>query len=148
MSTWVYDDGGRASAGRKGLTGDCVTRALAIAMRRPYEDVYADLAAGTATQRASKRTPKKGRTASRGINTRRKWFTLYMLERGWRWVPTMGIGTGCRVHLRDGELPMGRLIAAVSRHYCAVIDGVVHDTADPSRGGTRCVYGYWTEEQA
>jgi hypothetical protein len=24
-----------------------------------------------------------------------------------------------------------------------VIDGVIHDTFDPSRGGTRCVYGYW-----
>ena len=22
-------------------------------------------------------------------------------------------------------------------------DGVVHDTYDPSRDGTRCVYGYW-----
>jgi hypothetical protein len=26
---------------------------------------------------------------------------------------------------------------------CAVIDGVIHDTFNPSRGGSRCVYGYW-----
>jgi hypothetical protein len=27
-----------------------------------------------------------------------------------------------------------------------VIDGVIHDTHDCSRGGTRCVYGYWRKE--
>jgi hypothetical protein len=36
----------------------------------------------------------------------------------------------------------------VSKHYCAVIDGVIHDTSDPSRDGTRCVYGYWIKETA
>jgi hypothetical protein len=50
----------------------------------------------------------------------------------------------CKVHLRDGELPMGRLVVSLSRYYAAVIDGVIHDTHDPSRDGTRCVYGYWT----
>ena len=55
----------------------------------------------------------------------------------------MGIGTGCTVHLADGELPMGTLIVSVSRHLVAVIDGVIQDTHDCSRGGTRCVYGYW-----
>ena len=57
-------------------------------------------------------------------------------------------GTGCRVHLRDGELPMGRLIVTVSKHECAVINGVIHDTSDPSRGGTRCVYGFWSSGPA
>ena len=42
---------------------------------------------------------------------------------------------------------MGRLIVAVSRHYCAVIDGVIHDLYDPSRNGTRCVYGYWKQAE-
>jgi hypothetical protein len=60
----------------------------------------------------------------------------------------MGIGTGTTVHLRDGELPMGRLIVACSRHYVAVIDGVIHDTSDPSRDGTRAVYGYYYKEQS
>jgi hypothetical protein len=61
---------------------------------------------------------------------------------GLRWVPTMQIGQGCKVHLRRDELPQkGRLV--LSRHAAAVIDGVLHDTYDCSRGGTRCVYGYW-----
>jgi hypothetical protein len=50
------------------------------------------------------------------------------------------------VHLRDGELPSGRLIVQVSRHVVAVIDGVMHDTHDPSRNGQRAVYGYYTQE--
>lgn len=57
----------------------------------------------------------------------------------------MGIGTGCRVHLRPDELPRGRLVVKLSRHITAVIDGVVYDTHDPTRGGTRCVYGYYRE---
>jgi hypothetical protein len=45
--------------------------------------------------------------------------------------------------LKADELPAGRLIVSVSKHLVAVIDGVAHDTHDPSRGGTRCVYGYY-----
>jgi hypothetical protein len=55
---------------------------------------------------------------------------------GWTWTPTMAIGSGCKVDLRDGELPQGRLIVSVSKHMVAVIDGVIHDTHDPSRDGT------------
>jgi len=55
----------------------------------------------------------------------------------------MFIGSGCRVHLRSKELPMGTLIVSVSKHLTTVIDGVINDTHDCSRDGTRCVYGYW-----
>lgn len=55
----------------------------------------------------------------------------------------MFIGVGCRVHLQADELPSGRLIVSLSKHVTAIINGVVHDTHDPSRGGNRCVYGYW-----
>ena len=44
----------------------------------------------------------------------------------------MAIGSGCKVHLADSELPFGRLVVSVSKHYTAVIDGVVHDTHDPA----------------
>jgi hypothetical protein len=43
------------------------------------------------------------------------------------------------------ELPeTGRLMVCVSRYLVAVIDGKTHDIHDPPRGGTRCVYGFWT----
>lgn len=140
---FIVNDGGRAAAGFKGAAGDCVARSVAIAAARPYAEVYAALAAGRGAQRASSRTPKRSASARSGINTRRKWFADYMATLGFRWVPTMLVGRGCKVHLRADELPAGRLIVAVSKHYTAVIDGVVHDTHNPSRGGSRCVYGYW-----
>jgi len=58
----------------------------------------------------------------------------------------MGIGTGCKVHLKASELPSGAIIVSVSKHLTTVIDGVIHDTFDPSRGETRCVYGYFEKK--
>lgn len=135
---FIYSDGGRKLAGFSGKAGDCVTRAVAIASGAPYSEVYRALAGGMGDQRKS-----KGRTARNGVSTGRKWFKDYMASLGFTWTPTMHVGQGCKVHLRDGELPMGRLVVAVSRHYCAVIDGVIFDTYDDQRGGKRCVYGYW-----
>jgi len=130
---FVKDDGGRAAAGFKGDTGDCVVRAVAIATGRPYPDVYRELSELQRRQRRGKRPLKGASSVRNGTYTKRKWFRDYMAGLGWRFVPTMGIGTGCTVHLVDGELPMGRLIVSLSKHYAAVLDGVVHDTYDPQR---------------
>jgi hypothetical protein len=140
--TYQYNDGGRQAAGFKGKTGDCVARAVAIASGRPYAEVYARLAEGTGAQRAGKKG-KRAASARSGINVTRKWFKDLMTEWGFVWVPTMTIGSGCKVHLRADELPAGRLVVSVSKHYTTMIDGVIHDTWNPDRGGDRCVYGYW-----
>lgn len=145
METFVYNDGGRANAGYKGTTGDCVCRAIAIITGKPYQEVYDKLAEGNATQRKSKRASRHTgiKTASHGINTKKKWFEDYMISMGFKWIPTMQVGKGCQVHLKAEELPKGKLMVNVSKHFTAVIDGVIHDTYDPSRDGTRCVYGYY-----
>lgn len=146
MINFIEHDGGRVAAGFKGTAGDCVCRAIAIATGLPYRQVYDALAEGNAGQRVTRKTLKTGaraRTARHGIYTTRKWFKDYMASLGFRWVPTMGIGTGCTVHLRPDQLPSGRLVVSLSRHVAAVIDGVLYDTYNCSRGGTRCVYGYW-----
>ena len=99
-----FNDGGRAKAGYKGLTGDCVARAISIAAELPYKEVYDRLAEGNATQRVTKRMKKSRRgvrTARNGINTKRKWFQDYMQSLGFKSVATMGIGTGCKVHLKQ-----------------------------------------------
>lgn len=142
---FVFDDGGREASGYKGKTGDCVARAVAIATGKTYQEVYDFLANGNATQRKTKRSAKSSgkESAAYGIQTRRKWFNDYMESLGFKWTPAMAIGSGCKVHLKDGELPKGRLVVNVSKHMVAVIDGVIHDTFDPSRDGTRCVYGYY-----
>lgn len=133
---FVRDDGGRAAAGFKGSARDCVARSVAIASGRPYAEVYAALARGTGEQRASKNTGRRAASARNGVFTRRKWFKDYMASIGFKWTPTMQIGSGCTVHLNAAELPKGRLVVAVSKHYTAMIDGVIHDTFDPRERGT------------
>lgn len=127
-----YNDGGRAEAGFKGSADDCAVRAIAIASGRPYKEIYE-----LANAHASK--PKEG--ARTGL-TKTTVHTL-MKHYGFEWVPTMKIGSGTQVHLRESDLPEGTIIARVSKHIVAIIDKVIHDTHDPSRNGTRCVYGYW-----
>jgi hypothetical protein len=137
---FIFHDGGRGAAGFKGKTGDCVTRSIAIATDKPYQEVYDALNRLAQAERISKR--KKRRSSSRtGIY--RQTYQRYLESLGWRWTSTMSIGSGCRVHLRALELPPGSLIVKVSRHLTAVIDGVLYDTHNCSRGGTRCVYGYF-----
>lgn len=137
---YVIDDGGRKAAGYQGRAGDCVCRAISIVTGKGYQEVYAALNALSVNERISKRKRKRS-SARNGVY--KATLHKYILSLGYQWVPTMFLGQGCKVHLRADELPPGRLIVKVSRHLTAVIDGVIHDTHDPSRGGTRCVYGYY-----
>ena len=141
MSSWQYNDGGRAAAGFKGSTGDCVVRAIAIAGNLDYQQVYDEL-----NEAAQRERPRKGRSRSSSrTGVKRNTIRRYLKDLGWSWTPTMEIGSGCQVHLRADELPSGRIVVALSKHLAAVIDGTVHDIdPDVARGGTRCVYGYWT----
>lgn len=134
MIDFQHNDGGREAAGFKGIAGDCVTRAIAIATERPYKAVYDDLA---------HRQQAIGRARSARNGVAKHITRELMKDLGWTWTPTMFIGSGCRVHLRADELPAGRILCKLSRHVVAVVDGVLHDTYDSSRDGTRCVYGYW-----
>ena len=127
-----YNDGGRASAGYKGKTGDCVVRAIAIALELPYKEVYNEL------------TKMQASSVRNGVF--KKVIRKYLTGKGWTWIPKMTIGSGCTTHLSADELPKGRIICNVSRHLSAVIDGVINDTFDCSRGGNRCVYGYWIKQ--
>lgn len=133
---FIRDDGGREAAGFKGSADDCVARAIAIAAEIPYRDAYDILA---------NRMAEKGHPRSARVGIPDNIWKKLLREWGWKWTPTMGIGTGCQVHLRRDELPEGRLIVNLSKHVTAVIDGVLHDTYDCSRDGTRCVYGFYQE---
>lgn len=136
---WTMDDGGRKAAGYVGSAGDCVTRSIAIATGKSYQEVYDAI-------NESAQEARSGSYASRS-NARtgvfRKTYQSYLESLGWVWYPTMHVGSGCTVHLKKEELPRGRLLVKVSKHLTCVIDGLIHDTHDPSREGTRCVYGYF-----
>lgn len=127
---WQYSDGGRAAAGYKGEARDCVVRAIALAAQLPYKQVYSEL------------HRRAGESPRLGVNKRV--YGPYLEALGFQWVPCMRIGDGCTVHLRTGELPGDRaLVVRLSRHVAAVVGGRVLDTHNPTRGGARCVYGYW-----
>jgi len=138
---FAYDDGGRQEAGYIGYTGDCACRAVAIALQRPYQEIYRELSSYAQLERPRGRGRRSHARTGYHARTLRK----YLADHGWNWHPTMQVGQGCQTHLRANELPRGRLITQVSKHYVAVIDGTMHDISDPSRNGTRCVYGYWSQ---
>lgn len=139
---YVWDDGGRASAGYKGAADDCVCRAIAIATQIPYKDVYKLINEFGKRERFRKGTSRS--SARTGVH--RDTIRKIMNHLGWRWVPTMFVGSGCTVHLKADELPSGRLVVSLSKHMTAVVDGVLHDTYDCSRDETRCVYGYFVKD--
>ena len=123
-----YNDGGRSKY-FKGQAGDCVTRAIAIATGLDYKEVY------DTVKDLLQHTPRNG-LSKRETRDIMEYF-------GFTWVSLMTIGGGCHYHLRDDDLPSGTIICQVTKHVTTVIDGVINDTFNPSRDGTRCVYGYW-----
>ena len=97
-----YNDGGRDKAGFKGKTGDCVCRAIAIATETDYNNVYYNI---IRTQKAMIQSKKvRGSHPRMGIN--RKVYDRYLKNLGWKWTPTMKIGSGCR--FRSEERRVGK----------------------------------------
>jgi len=133
MSTQLYsykfNNGGWKGAKRN----DCVARAISIATEKPYDEICNGLLIWA---REAKDLPNS-----------KKVYKAFLHAHGWKWKPTMTIGSGCKVHLKTSELPKGRIICRVSKHLVAVIEGVIHDTYNPSRDETRCVYGYFYKEK-
>jgi len=146
MKTFKYNDGGRADAGFTGKVqpGDCVCRAIAIATGKEYREVYEEINRRAGGGRSGSRKAKS--SARNGVH--KELYRDLLDEWEFEWTPTMQVGQGCRVHLRADELPNGIIICKLSRHLCCVIDGVVHDVFDPSRDGSRCVYGYWAAPES
>lgn len=145
MKNFQYNDGGRAKAGFKGSTGDCVTRSIAILIQKPYLEVYNDL--NKLCKAENNIRIKKGkRKCSSRTGIARKIYEKYLESLGYKWIPTMLVGKGCKVHLCKEELPSGRIACRVSKHLTTVIDGVINDTFNPSRDGKCCVYGYYIKK--
>ena len=126
---YVYNDGGRSNY-FKGDANDCVVRAIAIATNRDYKEVYNQV------KKIIGYTPRN----SVKINDTKK----VMKELGFKWESKMSIGSGCTTHLVESELPTDKVIVCkVSHHLTCIKYGVINDTFDCSRDGSRCVYGYW-----
>lgn len=140
MMPYVFDDGGRKEAGFKGNTEDCSTRAIAIATGLSYREVYDEL-----NLLAKKERPRKRKRSSARTGVWPKTVKKYMASIGWEWVAYTKIGVGCTAHLVAEELPRGSLIARVSKHYTAVVNGTIRDIWNPQREPPRQVYGIFRE---
>ena len=140
---FVYSTGGREKYFAKENVGDCVCRAITNATGLDYMEVYNMINDESKSERTGCRKREKS-SARNGVykSTIRK----VMEKLGWTWIPCMTIGSGCQVHLNEKELPKGTLMVSVSKHCTCVKDGVLYDTYDCSREGTRCVYGYFIKQ--
>lgn len=141
----IYSTGGREKYFKVNVVGDCVCRAIANATGMNYKQVYDLINSYAKKEHLSKRKKKKS-NARNGVTKDTIWRILTDL--GWKWIPTMLIGSGCQVHLNEKELPDGTLIVSVSKHLTCVKNRKLYDTYDCSRGGTRCVYGYYIKERS
>ncbi len=142
----VLDDGGRADAGYKGDTRDCVTRAIAIATGRSYKQVYTEMS-NLASLYYDQHPTLRRHSPRNGVLD--KIWVPYIEAQGWRYVEFYRKGQRARAHAHlDGtSVPMeGTFIVRVSGHVVTVIDGELRDTYDSSRYGERVLYGYYVHD--
>lgn len=130
MIEYRYDDGGRAAAGFKGHTGDCVVRAIAILTGVPYADIYRRVAAAmrhggySASGNGYRQKPRRGlrpRMSARRIQNLVK--TSYGLRR-------VNLGCGPRPTYTEAWLLHGDCLVGTARHISAIIDETLRDTFD------------------
>jgi Protein of unknown function (DUF2786) len=132
---FIFNDGGRA-ASKHDEINDCACRAIAIATERPYHEIWSAFSA--LLQQEGRRRPRSGVYES----VQHK----LMESLGWTWTETD------KTHLREDDLPPGRLVVCIRGHSVAVINGVIHDIWNPSRrqadGKPPLVYGYYKKCEA
>ena len=139
-----YNSGGREKYFEKEKVGDCVCRAISIATDTDYLEIYNKLNELAKKEHKGKR--KRGISSARN-GVYRNTYDKLLKELGWTFIPLMEIGKGCKAHLKANEIPMNdTIICRVSKHLVCVKNGVLNDTYNCSRGGTRCVYGYYIKK--
>jgi hypothetical protein len=130
MTTWVYNDGGRAEAGYKGTARDCSVRAIAIVLDIAYKVIYEDLREFLSSR--GEPSPRNG------IDD--EYLNRYLKNLGFHYTKA-----AANVSLHRDELPLGRVIATTRNHVVAVIDGIFHDNWNPNAKTTQTLEGYWVK---
>ena len=147
MIGYRYDDGGRAAAGFKGDTGDCVVRAIAILTGVPYADVYRRTATAmrhggySASGNGYRHKPRRGlhpRMSARTIQSLVK--TSYGLRR-------VNLGRGPRPTYTEAWLLHGDCLVGTARHISAIVDETLCDTFDSRIYDARMYGGSAAEER-
>ena len=151
MLEYHYNDGGRAAAGFRGKTGDCLVRAVAIATGLPYRDVY---------HTVSSTMKKHGYRASGNV---------YLQTQELRKPGMLRVGAVQRLVLKDygfvkvslppGPRPtytqafqqFGTCIVSTNGHVATLMDGALQDTFDgrtydyPTVAGERKARSVWVQ---
>lgn len=131
---YQYNDGGRATAGLKGKSGDCSVRAICIATSWPYKQTAKMLKELTKDMTGGLQAG-----ISNGIYL--PVFCKFATQMGWELVITKG------QYLLD--IPkQGVYIASIAGHYVCIKDGIAYDTWDSTKSRrTKCgspkMEGYW-----
>jgi hypothetical protein len=128
----VFNDGGRAATKHDEIN-DCACRAIAIAAERPYHEIWSAFKTLLETEGPRRRSGVDEKVQHR-----------LMESMGWSFVPTT------KTYLQEGDLPSGRLVVCIHGHSVAVINGVIHDTYNPSRkknGKPPWVFGYYRKSE-
>lgn len=137
---FVKNDAGRRAAGFPSEFGDCVTRSFSIAAEVPFFEARRLVLEGV-----------EQATTHDGLARYYAAQRVILLARGWCWKQVRAPGMP-RVYWQPSDIPPGRLIAAVGAgwHWCAILDGVLHDSNDPTwhkrAGGRLSVFGYWFQK--
>lgn len=132
---WIYDDGGRAQAGRRGKVGDCVCRAITIATGKQYEWVYSVL---NERCKPLRKTPKSRKPSPQFGLANPIWEPL-LFQEGWHYCELERME-----QFNDRHVPQeGISIVFQSGHLTAVKHGVIRDTYDSSYKGTAWIKGFY-----
>tara|TARA_R100000808_G_C2152941_1_gene162742 strand:- start:737 stop:1273 length:537 start_codon:yes stop_codon:yes gene_type:complete len=142
-----FNDGGRKDAGFKGKARDCVTRAIAVAEGRDYNEVREELMAAKKhwMETSRSKAAKRAKSTSVRNGTPHDVYRPYLEARGWERKSLIKFGDPSRKELIKEEVPMGTVIVEIPKHIMAVIDHVVNDAWD-SRETKVWVDGEPTEE--
>ena len=107
---WIWSDGGRAAAGHEGEAGDCVTRAISIALNLPYQEVWEYFDA------------LQPHTPDNGVSDRL--FAEFLTEYGWH-KKSCGMNVEGAAYMIDDGIIQSCLLDG--HHLTAAQDSKYHD---------------------
>ena len=127
--TFQKHDGGRQISGFKGKCGDCVVRAFAIAIQKPYRAVYNEL------QKRQKSYMKS--IGKRHYGVRNGVKPEVWIRYAWK------LGFACQVYTKSWEDVLklsGTFLVVNKGHLTAVINGTIYDDVNPIHNQVEKVY--------
>lgn len=141
LMPWTYNDGGRSKY-YSGDEYDSITRSISIVTNKDYKEIHDLLEEYIKKEQLDERYVKNST-----LKVKKDAAANLLKDMGYTWIPTLKFAEGVHVHLRPNELPNGRLVVNISKHFTAVIDNVINDIYKVDRNGTRAVYGYWIKKE-